>query len=196
VSLKSWFSLQHSYAGTPRPPVGLARASCAASLLLSLFAAAPLAAQQAPGVGDANAEANAPQGAANRAAASRATNDRLRGAGEEDSLLGGPAAYRDPYRAALDAGGTQQSDLMRTERVPNGATNGNGYAPLPRGGRGRVPAVGVGANVGEGAGAPGMAGNAPGGNAAPDAEQAAQPLYRDPFGGANGNGAQVNRSPW
>jgi hypothetical protein len=206
LSLKSSNSLRHTYARTPRSPratVALARASYAASLLLALLAAAPLAAQQAPATGNANANgdayANAPPAAANRAA-----NDRLRGVGDEDSLLGAPAAYRDPYRSALNAGDMQQSDLMRAERVPNGVANGNGYDPLPPGGGkpvARAAGAGGGADAGGGGGgggggAPGVAGNAPGGNAAPNTAQAAQPLYRDPFGGAKGNGGQVYRSPW
>jgi hypothetical protein len=156
-------------------------------LLIALLVAEPLAAQQAPDVGNANA--NAPAGAVG----SRAANDRLRGVGKEDPLLGGPAAYRDPYRSALDAGDTQQSDLIRAERVPNGSTIGNGYDPLPPGGGARVGGARI-ADTGAGAGA--GAGGAPGGNAAPNAEQAGQSLYRDPIGGAKGNGAQVYRSPW
>ena len=171
--------------------------------MLSLVAAAPLAAQQAPaGNANGNAAANAPAALPDANAAARAANDRLRGVSKEDSLLGGPAASRDPYRSALDAEDTRQSNLMRAERNPNRAMNGTGYDPLPpagRGGNARAAGGDAGAGAGAGAGnAGGMAGNAaPDGNAPPTtADQAAQSLYRDPFNGAKGAGQQVYRSPW
>ncbi|PMS35383.1 hypothetical protein [Trinickia symbiotica] len=185
----------------PRGAVALTRVARAACIALALAAAAPAAAQQQ------GAGANAAAG--NDRAAARAENEPLRGISKEDALLGGPGAYRDPYRSQYDAGETGESDLMKAERVPNGATDqgAKGYDPLPPGGRRQLGrAAGAAADAG-GAGAGGGAG---GGNAAvargngapgaapPDtAQQAAKSLYSDPFGGgAKGAAQQVYHTPW
>ncbi len=139
----------------------LARAACFALLLLAV---APVAAQQAP-AGAANGAAGANAAAGDGNAPRGAPNNGLHGVSKEDALLGGPGAYRDPYRSALDAGDMEQSDLMKAERVPNGTTGdgAKGYDPLPPGGRRnigrRAPAAadagGVGAGGGVGVGAAG-----------------------------------------
>jgi hypothetical protein len=204
VSLRSSFPPRHACSQT-HASLALGRASRAACLLISLVAAAPLAAQQAPAA-NANAAnkagANAPAGVPDANAAARAANDRLRGVSREESLLGGPAAHSDPYRSALDAADSAQTDLMRAERVPNPAMKGNGYAPLPpAGGRPAARAAGAGADAGvggagAGAGA-GAAGNAAGGGGPPaTAPQAAQSLYRDPFNGPAGAAQQIYHAPW
>lgn len=193
-------SAQPRLAPTPRTWL---RTWHAAVLALLLVAASPLAAQQAPGnAGGANARAGAPArggaagdapptGAERHAAAQTAAN-QLRGAGDEQSLLGAPRGYRDPYQSALDANETQQTELMKAERVPSGGTNangGNGYDPLPPGGR-----------------RPLRAADANGAAAAPATtpQEAAQAAYRDSFNGqktkaaANGLPAAqpVYKSPW
>lgn len=186
-------SAQPRLAPTPRTWL---RAWHPAVLALLLVAASPLAAQQAPGnAGGANARAGAPaRGAATaeRHAAAQTAANQLRGAGDEQSLLGAPGAYRDPYQSALDANETQQTELMKAERVPSGGTNangGNGYDPLPPGGR-----------------RPLRAADANGAAAAPATtpQEAAQAAYRDSFNGqktkaaANGLPAAqpVYKSPW
>jgi hypothetical protein len=132
-------------------------------------------------------------------AAARAANDRLRGVSKEDSLLGGPSMSRDPYRSALDAEDTRQSDLMGAERVPNGVMNRNGYDPVPpaKGApNARAPAADAGADAA--LNPVGMEGNAAGGGGKARANtpaQAAQKLYRAPFKGNDG-AQQVYRSPW
>ena len=83
---------------------------------------------------------------------------------------------------------------MRAERVPD-ALKGNGYDPLPPGGRKPIArAAGAGAGV---AAAPGLAGDAPPGGAAPPdtPQQAVKSLYRDPFGG-NAGAQPVYHTPW
>jgi hypothetical protein len=178
-----------------------------------MLAVTPSPAQQAPGANGngANGKAggNAPGAPVDARAAARATNDRLRGVSREDALLGGPGAYGDPYRSAMDANETRQSDLMRAERVPNPAMRGNGYDPsAPAGGQALARPKGLAADGAGGAApaqeagppvnAPPGAGLPAPGNAAPPStpEQAAQSLYRDPFNGPKGATQQLYRSPW
>ncbi|PMS11594.1 hypothetical protein C0Z17_14130 [Trinickia caryophylli] len=176
-------------------------AACAAfATLAALVAAAPVAAQkastpvpapaaaQAPGGDETSADerlARTPpeQAAAPAAApAAKAADRRLQGVADERALLGAPSPGRDPYRAALDAHETQQTDLMRAERMPNRALEGNGYDAPPA--AGRKPRVRM----------PADAGNAP----ANTPQDAAQAVYRESFKDprANAGGQQVYRMPW
>lgn len=115
--------------------------------------------------------------------------DPLRGVGNEQSLLGSPPPYRDPYRSALDANETRQTDLMRVERIPDSTMKGDGYAPLPGGaGRRRFPGAAAAAD----AGGPAAAAKTP--------QDAAQTLYleslKGPKAAAAGTGQQIYRMPW
>ncbi len=173
-------------------------AACAA-----LFATAPVCAQPAdaaPAAAAGNGKAGnnraaapagpaAPPTAADRAAAARTTANQLRGVDNEEALMGGPSAYRDPYRTAGDAEDTRQTELMKAERVPTGGGPGFGYDPLPPGGRRRPPPAGAGDADAAGAD------NGP----ARTPQAAAQAAYRDAFKGpAKGaaNGQAVYRMPW
>lgn len=101
--------------------------------------------------------------------------------------MGGPSPYRDPYRAAADADDTRRTDLMKAERAPT--RGGNGYDPLPPGGRRRPPPP-AGADADAAA-----AENVPARTPQADAQAA----YRDAFKGpakANVNGQPVYRMPW
>ena len=168
-------------------------AACLALLASAPLAAAPPDAAPAAAQGNGNARNNnraaapaadaAPPTAADRSAAARTTANQLRGVGNEEALLGGPSAYRDPYRSAGDADETRQTDLMKAERVPTGG--GGGYDPLPPGGRRPPPAD---ANAA-------AADNGP----ARTPQAAAEAAYRDAFKGPAKdavNGQAVYRMPW
>lgn len=199
------FPVQPARGHDVRKAVPLACIVRVACVALAIAAAAPVAAQQAQRA-PAGANANGANAAAgNGNADARAVNDSLRGVSREDSLLGGPGAYSDPYRAEYDAGETGESDLMKAERVPNGTTaqGAKGYDPLPPGGRkqaGRAAADAGGVGAGGGAGGGNVA--AAGGNGAPTAgpadtaQQAAKSLYSEPFGGAKGAAQQIYHTPW
>jgi len=170
---------------------------------VALLATAPLAAQPpdaaaaaAPGRGNvgnnnraaAGAPDAAPPTAADRTAAARTTANQLRGVGNEEALMGGPSAYRDPYQSAGAAQDTRQTELMKAEQVPTGGGTGFGYDPLPAGGRRRPPA---GAADADAAGADNGPARTP--------QAAAQAAYRDAFKGpakGNANGQAVYKMPW
>lgn len=193
---------QQRFSATPRG-TGLARTRLAfvyTVACVALLASAPLAAQPpgapaaaAPGNGKAGnnngAAAAAPPTAADRTAAARTTANQLRGIGNEEALMGGPPAYRDPYQAAGNAEDTRQTELMKAEQVPNGGGSGFGYDPLPPGGRRRPPPAAEGADA---AGADNGPARTP--------QAAAQAAYRDAFKGpakgGNANGQAVYRMPW
>lgn len=197
-SLVTLFSPHHQH----HQPERRTRAALVfAAALVALVAARPLAAQPpdaaaAAAPGNANGNHGPAHGAgappatgADRSAAARAAANQLRGIGNEEALMGGPSAYRDPYRSAADADETRQTELMKAERVPTGGGDGFGYDPLPPGGRRKpLPAAGADADA-----AP--AENGP----ARTPQAAAQAAYKDAFKGpakANANGQAVYRMPW
>lgn len=97
------------------------------NILIGLCTALPLVtvdglAQQAGTAADARA------GEQGRDAQAGAALDSLRGLHSEQGLLGGPAAYTDPYESAYDSTEGQNTDLRNAERVPRGAS---GYGPAP-----------------------------------------------------------------
>lgn len=164
------------------PPVFAQKAPVTATATTAAAAAAP-----APGNDETPGRTPPEQAAAPAAApAAKAADRRLQGVADERALLGAPSSGRDPYRAALDAHETQQTDLMKAERMPNRALEAHGYDAPPAAGRkprARMPAD---------------AANAPGNVTANTPQDAAQTVYRESFKGpkANAGGQQVYRMPW
>ncbi|RKP50906.1 hypothetical protein [Trinickia fusca] len=138
-------------------------------------------AQQAGTAGTAPA-ADARAGAQGRDAQAGAALDSLHGMHSEQGLLGGPAAYSDPYQAAYDSTEGQRTDLMDAERVPRGAS---AYGPAPA----------TAARVGTGQLRRGLddtaTNNQPGASKAP--ETPAQSIYHDT---GKPDPTSVYRSPW
>jgi hypothetical protein len=163
-------------------------ATVAALCALSVCIAAPAYAQRAAPAPEQGANAAAPPApeeggpggpddAQARDAAARDAADRLHGAGDtEESLLGAPAPFDDPYRAAFDSTDQRITKLTNSEQVPRGALHQDVYGGQAPQGRGapRVP-MGIGEQ--------------PDGNA-PDADKGADAAFADnPGNVATGQGA-------